>query len=47
MMAEIRRALIDETRPRGSLKDRYLDLETFDNLAPVLDLRKLMASRAS
>jgi hypothetical protein len=42
MMAEIRRILINETRSRGSLRGRYLDMDTFDNLAPVLDLRKLM-----
>jgi hypothetical protein len=42
MMAEIRRILINETRSRESLRGRYLDMDTFDNLAPVLDLRKLM-----
>ncbi len=42
IMAEIRTELIRETRGSGMLGRRFLDLETFDNLAAVLDMRRLL-----
>ena len=40
--ADIRNALLAESSGRGSLAGRFLDLECFDALAPVLDLRGLL-----
>jgi hypothetical protein len=39
----VRTALLRETRGRcGALRGRFLDLEIYDNLSPVLDLRALL-----
>jgi len=40
--ADIRNALLAESSGRGSFAGRFLDLECFDALAPVLDLRGLL-----
>ena len=40
--ADIRDALLAESSGRGSFAGRFLDLECFDALAPVLDLRGLL-----